>query len=136
MQYAEAFQALGYSLKAPRQDWSAEKPGGVCISLWRKEMGTREGMLWMNTRTHADPLDDWQAKVGNRRRIIHLRRALDEFGGKVDVVIVSGTPGVSYESARPWIAEGGRAATYWQITEFDEATGHFEVELRKSKGGG
>lgn len=131
MRYVEAFQALGYSVQVPRQDWSAEKPGGVCLSLWRKEMGTRNGMLWMSTNAHADPLAKWETKAGNRKRVTHIRRALDEFGGKVDVVIVSGTPGVSYESAQPWIAEGGRAGTYWQITEFDEPTGHFEVELRK-----
>lgn len=131
MQFVEAFEALGYSVKVPRQDWSAEKPDGVCISLWKNEMGTRDGMLWMNTRHHADPLENWGTKAGNRKRIAHLRRALDEFDGVVDVVIVSGRPGESYESAQPWIAEGGRTGTYWQVTELEEATGHFEVELRR-----
>lgn len=94
-------------------------------------MGTRDGLLWMNTRVHADPIDQWQEKAGNRRRIVHLRRALDQFEGRVDVVVVSGTPGVSYGTAQPWIAEGARAGTWWQVTELDEATGHFEVVLRR-----
>lgn len=129
MQFTEAFKRLGYSVEAQRQDWSAENEQGVCISLWQKEMGVRDGLLWMNTRVHADPLEGWESKPGNRKRIRHLRRALDEFGGRVDVVIVSGEPGVSYGTAQPWIAEGSRAGTHWRISDLDEGTGHFEVRL-------
>jgi hypothetical protein len=132
MQFVEAFEALGYAVQLPRQDWSAEKPGGICISLWRKEMGTRGGLLWMNTRVHADPIGGWGNKPGSQKRIQHLRRAMVDFDGKVDVVIVSGKPGIGYGTAQPWKAEGSRAGTYWQITDFDAQTGHFEVELRKS----
>ena len=130
MKYTEAFAALGYRLVDIRRDWSAENSEGVCISLWKKEMGQRDGLPFMNTRIHADPPANWQAKVGNRKRIGHLRRAVDQHDGRVDVVIVSGEPGVSYGTAQPWIAEGQRAGTWWQVTEFDEATGDFEVVLR------
>lgn len=129
MQFTEAFERLGYSVEAQRQDWSAENERGVCISLWQKEMGVRDGLLWMSTRVHADPLEGWEGKPGNRKRIRHLRRALDEFGGRVDVVIVSGEPGVSYGTAQPWVAEGARAGTHWHISDLDEGTGHFEVRL-------
>lgn len=131
MQFVEAFEHLGYGVVAPRQDWTAEKADGVCISLWRKEMGTRDGLLWMDTRVHADPIGNWGDKPGNRKRIRHLQRALTEFGGEVDAVIVSGEPGVSYGTAQPWIAEGSRAGTYWQISAFDADSGHFQVELRR-----
>lgn len=129
MQFTEAFERLGYSVEAQRQDWSAENEHGVCISLWRQEMGIRDGLLWMNTRVHADPLGGWKDKPGNRKRIRHLKRALEQFGGRVDVVIVSGKPGVSYGTAQPWLADGARAGTHWQVTELDEDTGHFEVLL-------
>jgi hypothetical protein len=118
MQFAEAFERLGYSVEAQRHDWSAENERGVCISLWQKEMGVRDGLLWRNTRVHADPLEGWKDKPGNRKRSRHLKRALDEFGGQVDVVIVSGEPGVSYGTAQPWLAEEhgpariGRSATW------------------------
>ena len=133
MKFVEAFMSLGYDVAAPRQDWTAEKRDGVCISLWRKEMGMREGMPWMDTRIHADPLENWQHKPGNRKRIQHLRRAINEFGGRVDVVIVSGEPGVSYGTAQPWIDEGGRSGTTWEIVNLDEETGHFEVVLRRTE---
>ncbi len=94
MQFVEAFERLGYAVGAPRQDWSAEKGGGICISLWQKEMSTRDGLLWMGTRDHAGPLENWQDKPGNRKRIQHLRRAIDDFDRRVDVVIVSGDPGL------------------------------------------
>jgi hypothetical protein len=131
MQFVEAFERLGYSVEAPRQDWSAEKQNGVCISLWKKEMGNRDGLMWMNTHVHADSIDNWGHKPGNAKRIRHLRRARDEFEGRVDVVIVSGKPGISYGSAQPWLNEGGRAGSYREVTDFDESTGHFEVRLLK-----
>jgi hypothetical protein len=131
MQFVKAFEHLGYTLLDQRQDWSAEKADGVCISLWAREMGTRGGLLWMNTRVHADPIEGWGSKGGNRRRIGHLRRALDQFGGRVDTVIVSGVPGVGYGTAQPWIAEGNRSGTFWQVTHLDDETGHFEVVLRQ-----
>lgn len=131
MQFVEAFEHLGYKLEAQRQDWTAANERGVCISLWKKEMGVREGLLWMDTHVHADPLENWQHKPGNRKRIEHVRRALTEFGGRVDVVIVSGEPGVSYGSAQPWLSNGKRAGTFWQVTELDDDTGHFEVVLRR-----
>jgi len=49
----------------------------------------------------------------------------------VDVVIVSGTPGVRYGTAQPWLAKRVRAGTWWQVTDFEETNGHFEVVLRK-----
>lgn len=131
MSYVEAFKRLGYDIEVPRQDWTAEKCDGVCISLWRKEMGTRDGLLWMDTHEHADPIENWGNKPGNHKRIRHLKRALAELGGKVDVVIVSGEPGVGYGTAQPWIAEGARAGTFWQVSSFDAETGHFTVELRR-----
>ncbi|SFJ97726.1 hypothetical protein SAMN03159338_2819 [Sphingomonas sp. NFR04] len=91
----------------------------------------RDGMPWMDTRVHADALENWQNKPGNRKRVLHLRRAVDEFDGRVDVVIVSGDPGVSYGTAQPWMDEGNRAGTFWKISNLDEATGHFEVALHR-----
>ena len=133
MQFVEAFEHLGYRVEAPRQDWSAEKDDGICISLWKKEMGSRDGLPLMNTLTHADPIENWGNKPGNGKRIRHLRRAVEEFEGRVDVVIVSGEPGASYGTAQPWVAKDGRAGTYWQVTELDTGTGHFEVVLIKAE---
>lgn len=132
MKFVEAFNQLGYHVDAPRQDWTAEKPDGICISLWRKEMGTRDGLLWSDTRSHADPLERWQHKPGNRKRIRHLERALRDFDGRVDVVVVSGDPGVSYGTAQPWLPEGDRIGTYWRITHLDPETGHFAASLRRT----
>lgn len=129
MQFVEAFERLGYDVEAPRQDWTAEKADGVCISLWRKEMGVEGGLMWMDTRVHAGPLQDWRDKPGNRKRIKHLQRAVNEFGGRVDVVIVSGEPGVSYGTAQPWLAQGSRSGTYWQVQSLNPDNGHFEVRL-------
>lgn len=130
MQFVESFEKLGYTVEAPRQDWSADKDDGVCLSLWKKEMAFQNGMLWMDTRIHAGPNELWRDTSGNRKRIRHLRRAIDEFEGRVDVVIVSGEPGEGYGTAQPWLTEGKRAGTYWKVSELEERTGHFRVCLQ------
>jgi hypothetical protein len=131
MQFSEAFRKLGYSLDVPRLDWTAEKGDGVCISLWQKEMGEREGLRWMDTKVHATDNEVWRNKSGNRKRIRHLRRAIDEFDGIVDVVIVQGTPGEGYGNAVPWLATE-RLGTRWRVTYLEEETGHFEAVLERT----
>jgi hypothetical protein len=130
MKFTEAFRKLGYSVEAQRQDWTAEKADGVCISLWQKEMGKRDGLQWMDTKVHATDNDGWRRKPGNRKRIRHLRRALDEFEGIVDVVIVQGFPGKGFGNAVPWLA-ADRHGTRWRVTYLEEETGHFEVVLER-----
>jgi hypothetical protein len=94
------------------------------------ELNSRNGTMWMDTKRHADEWSIWGNKAGNRKRVRHLRHAVEERDGVVDVVIVNGVPGESYGSAQPWLSEGKRSGSYWQITHFEEGTGHFEIELR------
>ena len=127
MQYVEAFERMGYSVPAPRQDWTAESDTGICITLWRSELGFRNGKPWVDTRVHAGDNSIWKNKPGNRKRIAPLQRALDEFDGWVDAIIVHGHPGESYGSADPWILEDRRQMR-WQVTWIDPETGHFTAE--------
>ena len=125
MQFVEAFNSLSYEVPAQRTDWSAEKDDGICLSLWTKETDWKQ--LVMDTRIHADPLDRWGHKPGNKKRKLHARRAMDEFDGWVDVVKIDGTPGESYGNASPWLPED-RQARRWRITYLDDETGHLRME--------
>lgn len=127
MTFTDAFAQLGYRLSSPRTDWSATKEGGVCISIWAKEMRPKRPGSAFDTRTDAQPIETWNHKQGFKRRLPHLSRAISEFGGYVDVVVVTGTPGEGHGSADPWIP-GKRQGYRWRITFFDPATGHFAVE--------
>ena len=127
MQFVEAFNSLGYQVPAWRTDWSAEKSDGVCLSLWTKETDWKN--LVMDTRVHADPIESWGQKPGNRKRIQHARRALDEFDGWVDVVKIDGTPGESYGSASPWIP-AERQGRVWRLVFLDDDTGHLRLEAQ------
>ena len=129
MKFTEAFSKLGYHVDVPRQDWSAEKSDGVCISLWQVEMGLDEQKRpWIDTRVHANENALWRTKPGNRKRIRHLQRAIDELGGVVDVVIVHGKPGAGVTDAAPWIP-AERKGTRWGISDFDPETGHFTARI-------
>lgn len=127
MKFTTAFEALGYKVSNPRQHWSAENATGICITLWRKEMGFANGRPWVDTTVHAEDNAGWRDKPGNRKRLEHLRRALMEFDGFVDVVIVHGVPGRGYEDADPWrpALRGGR----WRVTAVDEDNGQFAASV-------
>lgn len=128
MNFTQAFAALGYHLAAPRTDWSAEREGGICLSLWQKEVKWGRGEASFNTRRDADPIENWNRKPGFKKRLRHIQRAMDEFDGRIDVVLVAGTPGGPYEDAHPWKPEarGGE----WFVEAFEPDTGHFTALLR------
>ena len=128
MKFVEAFNALGYEVEAPRQDWSAEKADGVCVTLWNQEISKEGGLPYMDLWEHWPEGGEWQSKPGNAKRIRHINRALNEFGGRVDVIFVSGNPGQSYENAEPWIVEK-RQNRHWHITRFDREGGNFRAEI-------
>ena len=127
MQFVEAFNWLGYQVPVWRTDWSAEKPDGICLSLWTKETDWKQ--LVMDTRLHADPIEGWGNKPGNKKRILHARRALDEFGGWIDVVKIEGIPGETYGSASPWLPSD-RHGRRWRITYLEDETGHLRMEAQ------
>jgi hypothetical protein len=131
MKFVEAFNSLGYDVPAWRTDWSAEKADGICLSLWTRE--TDWNSLVMDTRTHAGDIHKWGAKPGNKKRIGHARRALDEFDGWVDIVKIEGVPGESYGSASPWRPDE-RHGKQWRITFLDDSTGDLRLEAQDSNG--
>lgn len=125
MGFEEAFQSLGYKLVSPRNDWSAEREDGVCLTLWTKETDWKA--LVMDTRIHATKHEDWGHKPGNRKRIQHAARAMREFDGWVNIVKIDGTPGVGYGDANPWKPDE-RQGRAWKIVYLEEETGHLRLE--------
>ena len=127
MQFVEAFNSLGYQVPTWRTDWSAEKADGICLSLWAQETDWKQ--LVMDTRLHAGALEQWGWKPGNRKRVLHARRALEEFDGWVDVVKIEGVPGEGYGSASPWLP-AERRGRRWRITYLEDDTGHLRMEAQ------
>jgi hypothetical protein len=125
--FVEAFSILGYQLSNHQTDWSAESDCGVCITIWEKELGQKDNLPWFDTKIHAEPYETWAFKVGNSKRKKYLSKALSEYDGKVDVIILKGTPGVSYGDADPWDVKKRKG--HWQIDSFDQNTGNFSVRV-------
>ena len=127
MGFVEAFKALGYSVDAPRADWSAACETGVCLALWQKEIKHERASSQFDSRVDADPIENWGMKPGNIKRMKHLEFALAKFDGQLDVIIVSGVPGVGFGDADPWFPEK-RKNNIWNVTFFNPQTGHFKVQ--------
>ncbi len=128
MKFTEAFQALGYELAVPRQDWSASNETGVCISMWKVELANTDGKPWLDTKIHCGDIEIWKSKSGAVKRKAHLQQAIGLFDSYIDVVIVSGVPDEGYGDAAPWIPEK-RQGFRWRIVNFDENTGHFSAKI-------
>ncbi len=133
MGYEEAFNKLGYQLANKRQDWSSEKPDGVCITIWSKEAVWTDGKPYLDLWKLHPNGGDWETKSGHQKRIEHVMRAVDEFEGFVDVILVSGEPGEGYESASIWHPEK-RRNHHWRITKLDRETGYFRAETLERQG--
>ncbi len=127
MQNSEAFLSLGYTLGAVRTDWSAESSEGICLTIWKREIDWSD---WsMDSRIRGGPIEQWGKKQGNKKRIVHAARALAEFEGWIDAILISGKPGQSYEDAQPWLPtdKGGKR---WRVTFLDEFSGHIRIEAQ------
>lgn len=90
-------------------------------------MSWKAGQPWLDTRAHGGPIERWGGAAGNRKRIEHIERAIGEFDGNVDVVVVRGKPGEGVDDAFPWLPER-RKGYRWKITAFEPRTGHFRAE--------
>jgi len=133
MQYVEAFKSLGYDVPNPRQDWSAEKDDGICITLWKCEVRWSPPPPRLDVWQLATPgTTDWEGKPGHKKRTHHLERAVSEFDRWIDAIIVDGKPDQGVRSAHPWKPEQ-RKNHGWRIREFDRATGWFSVAAEELK---
>ncbi|MCA1935513.1 MAG: hypothetical protein LDL37_08675 [Asticcacaulis sp.] len=123
--YAEAFKTLGYYISSPISDVSSEKEDGVVIAIMRHELRYENKRTIFDTRQ----IPDWEkmrmSLPGNTRRRAHLSKAVDKFGGLVDVILYD----------KPVKGNGdaeiaNRPNSRWVVTYFDEITGHHRVELQ------
>lgn len=134
MGFKDAFEALGYTLSNHQTDWSAENADGVCITLWRCDLELSSEKLPFYDMRFERPLPEWTEKIGHRKRRSHLARAVDEFGGRVDVVLLHGPSGGPQTGADPWIKE--ERGKGWHITRFDETDredGSFRIEIHTGR---
>lgn len=127
MGYVEAFRKLGYEIRLPRSDVSAERADGVAIAIIRQELDPRtmsfDSRLVVGWEEQRMPLQ------GNSRRIQHLRHSVDQLDGRVEVVLVDKKQGGKLDGAEPWT----RADSFWKITYFEPKTGHHRIELVKQR---
>ncbi len=144
MQFVESFTKLGYVLKN-NYAWSAENETGVCITIWQDEIERIKSgdttipriNLWeLHKRWELLGKEPpFKKQDSHKNRIPHLQKAMNCFGGRVDVIILeakkpipkSGETGRKVKNDTPWERKGG----FWKITKFCPETGYFSAEVVK-----
>jgi len=128
VQFVEAFNKLGYDVHNPRQTWSAENNDGVCITIWQKELKREDGRPYLDLwEMYPKGGESWEDKSEHEKRTERLVRAMDEFGGRVDVILLSGEVGKSYGNADPW--DVNKRPGHWRVSKLCRRTGYFRAEI-------
>ena len=119
----EAFDHFGVELENVRWSWSGVSTNGetVAVVLWQDAVKTVDGQ----PRYHDDDdLDaEWRQRIGAKRRIEHLKHAMEHLGGRFRAVIAKAVD----TKADPRQIEKcfPQQGVFWQLDSFDESTGAF-----------
>lgn len=123
----EAFEHFGAQLENVRWSWSGVSEDGqtVVLVLWQDGVKGKGGEL----RYHDDEDLDaaWRQRIGAKRRIEHLKHAIENLGGRFRAVIAKAVD----TTADPRQIEKcfPQQNAFWQIDSFDEATGAFTAHV-------
>ncbi len=122
----EALKKLGYSPNS-NYDWFAQDSDGVCLILWRDEIVWQPQPARLDTRTLANT-SDWRSDPKSFQRIEALEKAIQQFSGRLDVVVRNGNPVENDGSAFPWDIKIRKHM--WHCAETFPETNDFILELR------
>ena len=132
----QAYKDAGYTLRSPRNQWSAQKDdgSGVALSVWSDEID-KSAEPWV-IDTHGHPgFDVWGKRPGHTMRKKHIAYALAHLGGRCDLILCVVTdPSMEprkVKDARHWPQRVGQL----DADRFDPETGHFRLKLRPSSDG-
>ena len=122
----EAFAALGAVARNAVWSWSALKRdgSGVVVTAWRDHFDWKASPPLYDGRPADDP--DTADRLGARERSSLLKKAMDEHGGLVDVVLLSARD----VAAVPRSIEDCFVANFrFSVISLDEGTGGFVAEV-------
>jgi hypothetical protein len=122
-----AFGHFGVPLENVQWSWSGVSDDGqtVAVVLWQDGVKGRDGALVY--LDDEDPDAEWRSRTGNKRRILHLKHALDALDGKFRAIIakavnVNDDPR-KIEKCFP------QEGVFWKIDSLDEVTGAFTAHV-------
>jgi len=131
----EAFNRLGYDYRATRGVWSAERDGGVLMTIWQQEIRCEPietGAFLYVDMNELHPIgsphrDRLSIDAKPRSRSLRLKRALEDPQLTVDVVILLGRVGNSDGNVVIWRPEQQNGAT-WRPVWINDDNNFFRME--------
>lgn len=123
----EAFEHFDVKLENVRWSWSGVSEDGKTVALVLWQDGVRgKGQA---PRYHDDEdLDaEWRQRIGAKRRIEHLKHAVESLDGRFRAVIAKAvdTDADPRQIAKCFPQQG----VFWQIESFDEVSGSFTAHV-------
>jgi hypothetical protein len=121
----EAFEHFGALLTNARWSWSGISPDGlvVAIVLWKDAVRPQGGRF---VYVDDDDLDaEWRRRPGHAERVRHLAHCREELGGRFRAVIARAKD--EHTDPREIAACYPQQGVWWEIDEFDEASGAFSA---------
>ncbi len=119
----EAFGHFGVQLENVRWSWSGISSDGktVALVLWQDVVKGRSGEL--RYHDNEDLEAEWRQRTGAKRRIEHIKYAVDRLPGRFRAVIAKAVD----TTADPRQIEKcfPQENVIWEIDFFDETTGAF-----------
>ena len=128
--FSAAYEAAGYTLDNPRNQWSAARADGrVALTVWSDEID-KSSEPWVYDLGPGHPrLDIWVHKAGNTARCRHISSALESGQIEFDLILcVAEDPAANprkVKHARHWYQRVGRIVP----GTFDPRLGTFRMEL-------
>ncbi|MCA1661464.1 MAG: hypothetical protein LC648_04625 [Novosphingobium sp.] len=123
----EAFDHFGIELENVQWSWSGMSADGgtVAVVLWQDAVKGRNGQLTYHDDEELDA--GWRQRIGNKRRIEHLRHAIDRLEGKFRAVIAKAEDlDADPRKIEKCFPQDGAV---WQIDYLDELTGAFRAHI-------
>ena len=123
----EAFDHFGVSLENVQWSWSGISldEQTVALVLWQDAVKGRHGELTYNDDQELDA--EWRQRIGNKRRIEHLRHAMTNLDGKFRAVIAKAEDVTAdpRKIAKCFPQEGA----FWSLDYLDDESGAFRAHI-------
>jgi hypothetical protein len=122
-----AFGHFGVTLENVQWSWSgiSDDAQTVAVVLWQDGVKGRDGgLVYLDDE---DPAAEWRQRIGNKRRVQHLRHALEALDGKFRAIVAKAVD--VHADPRKIEKCFPQEDVFWRVDSLDDITGAFTAHV-------